>query len=96
MDNVEITLTPRQRDFPEGLGRKLGWKLGSGPGCPGGKPQVAAVGEVGKIVVGASVKKQEDVGVDDEKLLDLEVLRQKVSISDDCLAVKLISAIKQI
>ena len=42
-----------------------------------GKPQAAAVGGIGKIVVGASadfVKEQEDVSVDDEKLLELSLV----------------------
>ena len=66
--------------------------MGTGIEVQGGKPQAAAVSGIGKKVVGASadyVKEQEDVSVDDEKLLELGVLRSKESISDVCLGVEL-------
>ena len=66
--------------------------MGTGIEVQGGKPQAAAVSGIGKKVVGARadyVKEQEDVSVDDEKLLELGVLRSKESISDVCLGVEL-------
>ena len=62
-----------------------------GTRCPGGRNQATASGGIGKIVVEASadyVKKQEDVSVDDEKLLEQGVLRPKESISGVCLEVE--------
>ena len=56
------------------------------------KPQAAAVYGISKIVVGASaafVNEQEDVSVNDGKLLEIGVLQPKKSISDVCLGVKL-------
>ena len=49
-----MTETPGRRDFP------------------GGKPQAAAISGIGKIGVGASANyvKEQDVSVDDEKLLE--------------------------
>ena len=61
-------------------------------GVEEGRPQAAAVGGIGKIVVGANVdyvKEQENVSVDDEKLLELGVLRQKENITDVCQGVEL-------
>ena len=55
--------------------------------CKGGN-----IGGVDQIVVGANadnVKEQEDVSVDNKKLLELGVLRPKQSISDVCLRVEL-------
>ena len=76
--------------LPKGDSRgNPGGNCDRGPGCPGAKPQAAAVGGIGNVVVGASmdyVKEQEDVSVDDEKLLEFRVLRPKESISDVCLA----------
>ena len=71
--------------FQGGLGRKPGGNWDRGPGCPGGQ---TPVDEMGKIVSGIGadyVKKQEYVGVDDEKLLELGVLRQKENNGDVCL-----------
>ena len=51
-------------------------------GVQGRNPQATAVDRIGKVVVGASADfvKQQDVNIDDEKLLDFQVLRQKESI----------------
>ena len=89
-DNVEITVTPGRRDLP------MVTRVGTGievQGVHGGRPQAAAVGGIGKIVVGARadyVKEQEDVSVDGEKLSELGVLRPKESISDVYLGVELV------
>ena len=53
-------------------------------GFQGGRPHVAAVSGISKIVVGASadyIKEHEDVSVDDKTLLKLGVLQLKESIS---------------
>ena len=91
-DNVEMTATSRRRDFPGETRQEIpGGNWDRGPGCPEEKPQVAADYGIGKIVVGASadyVEEQEDVSVDDEKLLEFGVLGPKESISDVCLGVE--------
>ena len=80
-------------DFPEGgLGKKPRWKLESRSRVSrGDRPQAGTVVEIGKIVVGASTDyvKEQDVSVDDEKLLEVGVLRPKESISDVCLRIEL-------
>ena len=84
-DNVDMTATPDQRNFPWGAQeRKPGWELGS-------RSRVSRQ-QIGKNVVGASadyVKEQEHVRVDDEKLLELEVLRPKENNGDACLEMEL-------
>ena len=93
MNNVEMAATPGRRDFPGNTREET--QVGTGievQGVQGGKPQAAAFSRVDKNVVGTSadyVGEQENVGVDDEKLLELEVLRPKESISDICLEVEL-------
>ena len=92
-DNVEMTATPGRRDFPGGIREET--RVGTGievQGVQGDRLLAAAVGEIGKNVVGANanyVKEQEDVRVDDEKSLELGVLRPKESICDVCLEVEL-------
>ena len=92
-DNVEMTATPRRRDFLRGAREET--RVGTVievQGVQGGKHQVEAVGGIGKIVVGAStdyVKEQKDVSACDNKLLKLEVLRPKENIIDVCLRVEL-------
>ena len=92
-DNIETTATPGRWDFPGGTREetRVGTRI-EVQGVQGNKPQAAAVSGISKKVVGASayyVKKQEDVSVDNEKLLELGVLRPKESISDVCLGVEL-------
>ena len=84
---------PRRRNIPEGIRPET--KEGTGievrvvQEC---RPQAAAVGVVGKIVieVGADyLKEREDVSVDDKKLWELGILRPKKRNNDICLGVKL-------
>ena len=92
MDSVEVTATLGQREFPGGTREET--RVGTGievQDVNGGKPQAAVVGMISKVVIGASaeyVKEQEDVSMNDEKLLELRVLRPKENISDVCLGVE--------
>ena len=92
-DNVEMNAKPGRLDFPGEIREKTRVEIGiEVQGVQGGKSPAAAVNGIGKIVVEASadyVKKKEDVSVDDEKLLELGVLRPKKSIGDVCLGVGL-------
>ena len=54
-------------------------------GVEQGKPQATAVGGIGKVAMRASAnfaKNQEDVSIDEKKLVKLEVLRAIKSVSD--------------
>ena len=88
-----MTARPGQRDFPGGTREKIRVETRiEVQGVKWGRLQAAAVNGIGKVVVGAStnnVNDQEDVSVDDEKLLELGVLRPKQSIDDVCLGVEL-------
>ena len=68
-DNVEMTATPERQGFPGGTRKKNRVETGiEVQDVQGGRPQAAAVGGLGKIVVGASadyVKEQEDVSAYD-------------------------------
>ena len=78
-----MTVTIRRRDFPGGIldetrvGTKIEVRV-SRDTTPGGK-----------VVVGASFEKQEDASIDEEKLLDLGVLRWKKKINDVCPGIEL-------
>ena len=73
-----MTSTPGQRDFPGGNREETRVETAIVvQGAQGGKPQTTAANGISKIVVRASGdydKKQEEVSVDDEMLLELEVL----------------------
>ena len=96
-DDVEMSATHGRWDFQGGTREQTRVENGTEvQGVQESRPQVEAVGGIGKIVVGASavyVKKQKDFSVDDEKLLELEILQPKENISDVCLGVEL--SIKQ-
>ena len=88
-DNVETTATPGRRDFLGGTREEI--RVGTDIEVQGGKSQTAAVNGIGKKDDEASADyvKEQDLSVDDKKLLVLGVLRPKESISDVCLGVEL-------
>ena len=80
-DNVKMTATPGRWNLPGGAREESRMETGiEVQDVQVGQPPAAAISGLGKIVVrgGANyVKKQENVSVDDEKLLEFGVLRQK-------------------
>ena len=87
--NVKVTATPGRWDFPRKTQEEARMETGiEVQGVQGANPRADTVGGLDMIVLGVSannVKEQENVSVDDKKLLELEVLRPKKGISDVCL-----------